>query len=201
MAADKRRRGGLGKDAGAVARATAQVAHLQHECRADLKWWREHLLDPDWTGSRVLHPDSANPILIKSDASGEFSWGYHELTTDPAESRWGQAKWSAEQLRDWELDMVTKELYPLVEAIEAHGAAWKGNGLKAGFDNTGAVYAINAGCAKSEKARNVMRKYGNLINQYELDVTAQWVPRELNKGADALSRQLSYEQALLASAA
>ena len=143
----------------------------------------------------------AGTVTCKSDAAGEFGWGYHELTADPAEARWGQAKWSAEQLRDWEHDMVTKELYPLVEAIEANGAAWKGKGLKAGFDNTGAVYAINAGRAKSEKARNVMRKYCNLINKYELNVTAQWVPRELNKGADALSRQLSYEQALLASAA
>ena len=63
------------------------------------------------------------------------------------------------------------------------------------------MYAINAGRAKSEKACNVMRKYGNLINKYELDVVAQCVPRELNKAADALSRQLSYKQALLAAAA
>jgi len=200
-AADKRRRGGLGKDAGAVARAAAQVALLQRECRADLIWWRRHLLDPDWTGSRVLLPDRAKPVLIKSDASGEFGWGYHELAADPAKARWGQAKWTAEQLRDWEHDMATKELYPLVEALKTHGAAWRGRGLKIGFDNTGAVYAINAGRAKTEKARNVMREYGNLINKYELDVVAQWVPRELNKAADALSRQIGYKLALLAVAA
>jgi hypothetical protein len=52
-----------------------------------------------------------------------------------------------------------------------------------------------------EKARNVMREYGNLINKYELDVVAQWVPRELNKAADALSRQIGYKLALLAVAA
>ena len=63
------------------------------------------------------------------------------------------------------------------------------------------MYAINAGRAKTEKARNVMRMYGNLINKYELDVVAQWVPRELNKAADALSRQIGYKLALLAAAA
>ena len=97
--------------------------------------------------------------------------------------------------------MVTKELYPLVEALKVHGTAWRGKGLKIRFDNTGAVYAINAGRAKTEKARNVMREYGNLINKYELGVVAQWVPRELNKAADALSRQIGYKLALLAVAA
>ena len=36
----------------------------------------------------------------------------------------------------------------------------------------------------------------DLLQEYDIDIAAQWVPRELNVVADLLSRQLTLEQAL-----
>ena len=41
-----------------------------------------------------------------------------------------------------------------------------------------------------------MRDVADLLQEYDIDIAAQWVPRELNVVADLLSRQLTLEQAL-----
>ena len=92
--------------------------------------------------------------------------------------------------------MVAKELDPLVQAVRCHGAKWRGKLLNVATDNTGVVYAINAGRAKSHAARQLMRDVADLLQDYDIDIAAQWVPRELNVVADLLSRQLTLEQAL-----
>ena len=142
----------------------------------------------------MLTKQLATPIAIKSDASGEFGAGFHQL--DVEDPVWACWPWSAEQRLLYKDDMVAKELDPLVQAVRCHGAKWRGKLLNVATDNTGVVYAINAGRAKSHAARQLMRDLADLLQKYDIDIAAQWVPRELNVVADLLSRQLTLEQAL-----
>ena len=109
-----------------------------------------------------------------------------------------QWRWTAQQLREWQHDMVAKELYPLVQFIIKHGRKYPGRLIKVGTDNTGAVFSINAGGARTSKARDLMRDFADALCEYDIDVVACWVPRELNVVADLLSRMIPLDVALMA---
>ena len=190
----KVRRSTAGWNFAARRSAKKRIAELLPEVRTDLRWWAAKLVDDSWSGSRVLTKQFATPIAIKSDASGEFGAGFHQL--DVEDPVWACWPWSAQQRLLYKDDMVAKELDPLVEAVRCHGAKWRGKLLNVATDNTGAVYAINAGRAKTHAARQIMRDLADLLQEFDIDIVAQWVPRELNVVADLLSRQLTLEQAL-----
>ena len=190
----KVRRSTAGWNFAARRNAKKRIAELLPEVRSDLRWWAAKLVDDSWSGSRVLTKQLATPIAIKSDASGEFGAGFHQL--DVEDPVWACWPWSAEQRLLYKDDMVAKELDPLVQAVRCHGAKWRGKLLNVATDSTGVVYAINAGRAKSHSARQLMRDVADLLQEYDIDIAAQWVPRELNVVADLLSRQLTLEQAL-----
>ena len=117
-------------------RLTAELKALRVEVITDLRWWLKHL-STSWRGTFVLATECAHPIMIKSDASGELGSGYYQLRDDGASPAWATWKWTPEQLTKWKHDMVTKELFPLVRAVEINGAQWFGRLLKAGADNQG----------------------------------------------------------------
>ena len=91
--------------------------------------------------------------------------------------------------------MVAKELDPLVAAVREHGRKWRGRLLNVATDNTGAIFSLNAGRAKSRAARQLMRDLADAMQEFEIDIAAQWVPRELNVVADLLSRKFTLDAA------
>ena len=168
----------------------------EQEMVGDLNWWLGRLREPEWQGSRVLLPDAAAAVMVKSDASGLYGAGYHVLKEGAGDTHSGHWPWTAAQQREFGEDMVAKELQPVIVALRRHGAAWANRRVKFGLDNSGAVFSILAGRAKSKACRRLMREMGDLLAKYRIDVTAHWVPRELNVVADLLSRQIGYGEAL-----
>ena len=91
--------------------------------------------------------------------------------------------------------MLVKELYPVIAAARANGAAWRGRVVVFGTDNTGVVFGINAGRVHTHVGRALMRELAMLQERHHFAIIGQWVPRELNVVADSLSRQRTLSEA------
>ena len=115
------------------------------------------------------------------------------LEEDGASGHW---PWTREDRVLYGDDMVAKELHPVVEALRTHAKEWTGRLVRAGLDNSGGVFSVNAGRAKSKAARQLMRDLADVLRRHHIELTAHWVPRELNAVADLLSRQLPLEEAI-----
>ena len=130
--------------------------------------------------------------MIKSDASGELGCGYHVLSASSDDALWDQWRWedadalTPEERTAWQHDMCAKELFPLARAVIDNAVEWSGRRVHVGTDNTGAVFSINAGRAKTRNARDLMRRLADVLHDHEIELMACWVPRELNIVADLL---------------
>jgi hypothetical protein len=98
-------------------------AKTQREALCDLGWWSRHLASASWTGSRAVNWSDERPVVFCSDASGDLGWGFHRMTPDggidvdaPRGQYWDSAEWTTTQAREWEGNMLVKEMYPLVAA-------------------------------------------------------------------------------------
>ena len=149
----------------------------------------------------MLHGTSEY-ILMASDASGEFGWGYHRVGADPATAMrgtdWDSGGWTPKQHSDWGQNMLVKELYPVIVAARQNGPSWRGRTVIHGTDNTGVVYGINAGRVHTHLGRVLMRELADLQEKHQFEILARWIPRELNEVADGLSRQMTCPIALQA---
>ena len=153
---------------------------LPPSCLHDAQWWLRRLHDPDWRGSRIWFDDAPAPVLVmKSDASGELGWGYH------FDGSFDFGGWSSEQRQH---SILFKELFPVIQAAQRHGASWAGKLVRVGLDNTGAVYCINSGSTSDVPSQALLRQLSDVMSIHQFDIVASWVPRESNVISDTLSR-------------
>jgi len=154
--------------------------NLTDGCIADLKWWRQRLADPAWTGSRIWPSDDALPLLtMKSDASGDGGCGYY-LGDEFRTYVWND--------QEREHSIAWKELFPVLLACKEFGHTWQGKIIRCGIDNAGAVYMLNSGSAGQPDCADLLRQIADYQLKYDFDIVATWVPREFNEAADSLSR-------------
>ena len=179
------------------------LAKTQREALCDLGWWSRHLASASWTGSRAVNWSEERPVVFCSDASGDLGWGFHRMTPDggidvdaPRGQYWDSAEWTTTQAREWEGNMLVKEMYPLVAAARRDAKNWRGRKVVFGVDNTGVVFGVLAGRVHCYRTRALMRELGDLMQQHQFELFTQWVPRELNVVADTLSRQRSLREAV-----
>ena len=180
--------------------------NLEAEVVADLAWFLDKIKSSDWRGAKAVTRQRATPIAtatwdtttvrLKSDASGPFGHGWFQMPAGSEVPPHGQAPWSDAEQELLQHDMVAKELWPAREAARALGHAWFGKLVTFGQDNQGAVYSLCATRARTPAARQIMRDLADLEEMHSFECTGAWVPRELNTVADALSRQLSWEQSI-----
>ena len=81
-----------------------------------------------------------------------------------------------------------KELLPLLLAIQQLGPEAQGRVVIMTTDNVGNVFAINKGTCHSEASYDLLFRILEIAAEKQIYLVADWVPRELNEFADAVSR-------------
>ena len=127
-------------------REAARLKNLSHFTRltkdfhSDLRWW--HLFMSTWNGVSFMDCSPQTPhanYQITTDASG--SWGCGAVF----ETQWFQLAWSTEWTR---MDIMAKELVPIVLSCAVWGPLILQKKLEFRCDNHSLVDAINKGSSK-----------------------------------------------------
>ena len=116
--------------------------------QSDLQWW--HTFLQLWNGKSFLQM-LAQPqpqVFIQTDASG--SWGCGAFYN----GKWLQWHWP----EDWyQLDIMTKELAPIVLACAVWGKELSSKAVQFQCDNAAVVAALKKGSAKDEFIMHLLR--------------------------------------------
>ena len=88
------------------------------------------------------------------------------------------------------IDILAKELLPIVIAAAIWGKAWRGHTVFCHCDNAAVVALINAGYCKHETAMHLLRCLFFIAAHFDFDIFARHIPGSLNVAADALSHNL-----------
>ena len=86
------------------------------------------------------------------------------------------------------VDILAKELLPIVNAAAIWGKAWGGCTVLCHCDNAAVVAIINAGYCKHKIAMHLLRCLLFIAVNFDFDIFAHHIPGSLNVTADALSR-------------
>jgi len=145
--------------------------------RSDLRWW--HLFASYWNGLSFL--DCSLPgHEIHTDASG--GWGAVFGT------QWMQLAWS----KEWsQLDIMAKELLPIVLACAVWGPLLSGCRVEFKCDNQSVVESIRKGSSKEAISMHLLRCLWFFSAHFEIGVMACHIPGAVNTAADQLSRNRS----------
>ena len=158
---------------------------LDKPFRSDLYWW--HTFISTWNGRSFLNMISQQvptDCRIYTDASR--SWGCGGFFRD----KWFQYAWTAEWL---EINIMTKELLPIVISCAVWGPTLQQKSLEVQCDNTGAVSAINKGSSKDKTAMHLLRCLWFFAALFQIRIIATHIPGIDNVAADMLSRNLLSE--------
>ena len=121
------------------------------------------------------------PPTVTSDASG--SWGCGALVEGG--SLWFQFQWPA----SWrEVNIATKELFPIVLAAALWGPRWRGQRVLFRTDNQAVVSALASYSAKDPPLVHLLRSLFFIEAHFDIEHSVVHVPGESNGAADALSR-------------
>ena len=86
------------------------------------------------------------------------------------------------------VDILAKELLPIVIAAAIWGKAWRGCTVLCICDNAVVVALINAGYCKHQTAMHLLRCLFFIAAHFDFDIFAHHIPGSLNVTADALTR-------------
>ena len=151
---------------------------LNCDCKADLHWW--HSFIQHWNGV-ALFPDRPQIDSVTADASG--SWGCGAMLKGGAS--WFQFQWPS----DWtDVNIATKELFPLVVAAAIWGVRWKGGSVLFRSDNQAVVAALSSYSARDPPLTHLLRCLFFIEAYFDFEHTVAHVPGIDNGAADALSR-------------
>ena len=147
--------------------------------QSDLQWW--HTFLQLWNGKNFLQM-LAQPqpqVFIQTDASG--SWGCGAFYN----GKWLQWQWP----EDWyQLDIMTKELAPIVLACAVWGKELSSKAVQFQCDNAAVVAALKKGSAKDEFIMHLLRSMWFFTAFYNINIQAVHIPGSCNSRADQLSR-------------
>ena len=172
-------------------REAARLKNLSHFTRltkdfhSDLRWW--HLFMSTWNGVSFMDCSPQTPHAdhqITTDASG--SWGCGALF----ETQWFQLAWSTEWIR---MDIMAKELVPIVLSCAVWGPLILRKKLEFKCDNHSLVDAINKGSSKEPMVMHLLRCLWFFSAFFEVSVKASHIPGVANTAADMISRNRSTE--------
>ena len=154
---------------------------LNREFRSDLAWWKTYV--EKWNGvsflqlSKQLIPS----VNVFTDASGGFGCGAIWGTV------WLQGQWPCQ----WQsVNIMIKELVPVVLACAMWGAQWAGHHVLFHIDNMAVVDTLRKGSCKepSGLAMHLMRALSFISAHYQFSVAASHIAGVYNTVADDISR-------------
>ena len=151
---------------------------LNRAFRSDLAWWR--LFVESWNGVSFLTPPPQLPALqLASDASGSWGCGaWHG-------SRWFQIQWDQ---RSYSLQIMTKELLPIVLACATWGPGWHNHRVRCLCDNQAVVAAIRSRTCRESHCMHLLRALAFLEAQHNFHLQPEYIDTRANHLADDLSR-------------
>jgi len=148
---------------------------------ADLHWWASFLSDPlsaqlwvpFWTAGPPLHCSTF------SEASGDTGYSLI-LDGQVYQGLWSDATRLASS--------GYKELIPILLAVSLLGESARGRVVIISSDNLGNVFSINKGSSHSPASHDLLAKIFEIAAQKRIYLIADWVPRDFNTFADAVSK-------------
>jgi hypothetical protein len=170
-----------------TAGATASSRHhLTHAARADVRWWRDFLVD--WNGRGLLFDlewTTSTTIQLFTDACKE---GYGAAYGN----RWLRGVWSEEQLqqamRKEELSIPYLELRALVYAAAAWGRHWEGKRITFRCDCQPVCFAVDNMKSKDSDIQALLRHLDMTAARCGFEFRCEHIKGEHNTVADLLSR-------------
>ena len=152
--------------------------HLDAEAQADLLWWEQFL--QTWNGIMFFRQPPIPAVYVYTDASGSFGadglWVPHLCF----QLQW-PTTWSA-------VDIVDKELVPVVVAAALWGGQWHHSHVCFHIDNEAVVAILHRQSGRSMIDRHLLRCFYFYSAFYQFHFTVEHIPGVLNRAADALSR-------------
>ena len=151
---------------------------LNRGFRLDLAWWR--IFIERWNGISFLAPPAHLPILqLASDASGTWGCGaWHG-------SCWFQVQWDQ---RAAALQIMVKELIPIVLACEVWGPRWHKHCVRCLCDNKAAVAALYSRTCRNSHCMHLLRALAFVEAQHAFHLQPEYIDTRANHLADDLSR-------------
>lgn len=157
---------------------SAALPPLSAEAIDELSFWVESL--PNYNGKAVIRDPSA--IVLHTDAS-EDGWGAHTRGA----SAFGRFP---EHLRSPHTSSTMRELLAVLYALRSHPIATALAGLRVTFvlDSMAAVANLNKGGGPIAELSRTVKEIWRECLYLNIDANAEWIEREQNEEADALSR-------------
>ena len=159
---------------------------LDDEARADIRWWREFLVE--WNGKSLLYErewTAAPKLLLYTDAC-ERGYGAR------FGNRWFRGEWSAEMLaratRGTKVSVPFLELHTLVHAATVWGPLWAGKRVVFQCDAEAAFFAVNKMTSREPDMAELLRLLSRTAAQCGFDFRCEHIPGVTNVIADLLSR-------------
>ena len=153
---------------------------LTKEARLDMYWWFNFL--PQWSGtSCILETEwiTTPSMNLYTDASGTLGWGAYWS------GRWLQAHWS---LNDCRKDIVWKELFAIVAAVNSWGHHWQRKKVLFHCDNQSVCDIWHRGSSRSPEVMALVRMLYFCAAKFDINVMIAHIAGSSNEIADALSR-------------
>ena len=152
--------------------------HLNRGFRSDLAWWC--LFVEKWNGISFLPLPAHLPVLhFASDASG--SWGCGAWFVN----EWFQVEWDREAST---LQIMTKELIPVVLACAVWGAQWRDHRIVCHCDNQAVVAALGSRSCRDSHCMHLLRALVFVEVQHAFRLQPVYIQSAANDLADDLSR-------------
>lgn len=152
--------------------------HLDAMARADLRWWRCFL--QSWNGTMFYLSPRSPAVQVISDASGSFGCG-----AILGSAQWLQIPWPG----SWSsVNIVVKELVPIVVAAAVWGRSWYKALVEFHSDNMAVVEIVRKRSARDPLTHHLLRCFYFYAAFYQFDYCIEHVPGVDNMLADAISR-------------
>ena len=161
-----------------VRRFRPHPIRLNRGFRSDLTWW--HLFVERWNETSFLPPPAHLPALhFASDASG--SWGCGAWFG----KQWFQVEWDHKVST---MQIMTKELIPVVLACAVWGAQWRDHRVICHCDNQAVVAALGSRSCRDSHCMHLLRALVFVEAQHAFQLQPVYIQSTANDLADDLSR-------------
>ena len=164
---------------GLLAHTSQPYSYIRLNCsiRADLSWWLYFL--HEWNGVS-LFPSGPPTVHSYSDASGSYGCG--AVVPNGA---WFNLRWPVTFAG---IDIVVKELVPVVLSAVMWGPFWKGQHVLFHIDNMAVVQVVEKLSAYDPRLCHMLRCLYFYSAHFQFTFSATHIPGVQNIAADALSR-------------
>jgi len=142
-----------------------------------------NLFATHWNGASFF-TDICPNYEIHSDVSGSWEFGAVFGT------QWIQLAWSNKWLK---IDIVAKELLPIVLSCVVWGPVLSGYTVESKCDNQNVVVSVNKGSSKEPMTMHLLRCLWFFSTYFGITVTVSHIPGVVNVAIDQLSRNKSAE--------